>query len=251
MMSKIRGMTKLNQMVAVQQGVKSRAQSVIDSVYHRLQKTPLFDGLTKTYQPRDDEDVRYPDEGIKVQLKSWELLDEAAAAWARMLDVAATVDTTNTTVAVPVIVDDEELTPALPVTTLLALEKQLTNVHTLISKLPVQDPSKDWRLDPASDAYAAEPVQSFKTRKVLRNHVKAEATDRHPAQVDVYSEDVVQGTWTRVDFTGALPAARKRELLERVDKLAAAVKFAREEANSTEVVDVTFGKAVFDYLLAA
>lgn len=249
-MSTILGMTKLNQMIAVQQGVKSRTQAVIDSVYHQLQKTPLFDGLTKTYQPRDDEDVRFPDEGIKVQLKAWELLDEAAAAWTRMLDVMATVDATNTATAGQVMVDGVAITDPLPVTTLLSLEKQLTGVRTLISKLPVQDPAKDWHLDPASDAYSSAPVQSFKTRKVLRNHVKAEATDKHPAQVDVYTEDVVQGTWTKVDFTGALPAARKRQLLARVDKLAEAVKVAREEANSASVEDVKIGKQVFDYLLA-
>ena len=138
-------MTKLNQMVAVQQGVKSRAQAVIDSVYHRLQKTPLFDGLTKTYQPRDDEDVRYPDEGVKVQLKTWELLDEAATAWSRMLDVMATVDATNTTVTGQPKVDGVALTDPLPITTLLALEKQLTNVRTLIGKLPEQDPAKRWQ----------------------------------------------------------------------------------------------------------
>lgn len=243
-------MTKLNQMVAVQQGVKSRAQAAIDSVYHRLQKSALFDGLTKTYQPRDDEDVRYPDEGVKVQLKAWELLDEAAAAWSRMLDVMATVDVTNTTVAGQVTIDGVALTDPLPITTLLALEKQLTNVRTLISKLPEQDPAKEWRHDEAADAFASMPVQSFKTRKVMRNHVKAEATERHPAQVEVYTEDVVQGTWTKVDFTGAVPAARKRELLARVDRLAEAVKVAREEANSGDVVDLKIGKQVFDYLLA-
>ena len=38
------------------------------------------------------------------------------------------------------------------------------------------------------------------------------------------------------------------ELLERVEKLQHAVKFAREEANNTEVSDQRVGAAVFDYL---
>ena len=48
--------------------------------------------------------------------------------------------------------------------------------------------------------------------------------------------------------TGALPARRVNELLERVEKLQQAVKFAREEANNVEVEDQTVGEQVFGYL---
>jgi hypothetical protein len=89
-----------------------------------------------------------------------------------------------------------------------------------------------------------------RTKKVPRNHVKAEATEKHPAQVEVYHEDVVVGYWRTVKFSGALPAQRVNELLERVEKLQAAVKFAREDANGTEVTDQKPGKKVFDYLFA-
>jgi hypothetical protein len=85
---------------------------------------------------------------------------------------------------------------------------------------------------------------------VPRNHVKAEATDKHPAQVEVYFEDVTVGTWTTTKFSGALPATRVHELEARVEKLAHAVKFAREEANGFEVSDRRVGEAVFGYLLA-
>ena len=37
-------------------------------------------------------------------------------------------------------------------------------------------------------------------------------------------------------------------LLERVEKLQQAVKFAREEANNTEVTDQKVGAAIFGYL---
>jgi hypothetical protein len=64
----------------------------------------------------------------------------------------------------------------------------------------------------------------------------------------VYYEDVVVGHLRTVKFSGALPATRIKELLDRVDKLQQAVKFAREEANNTEVTDVKVGERVFDYL---
>ena len=91
-------------------------------------------------------------------------------------------------------------------------------------------------------------MRTIRTKKVPRNHVKAEATEKHPAQVEVYYEDVPIGYWTTVKFSGALPARRVNELLERVEKLQQAVKFAREEANGTEVTDQRVGDAVFGYL---
>ena len=85
----------------------------------------------------------------------------------------------------------------------------------------------------------------------MRNHVRAEATTKHPAQVDVYKEDVVVGYWKSIKYSGALPAVRLNELLGRVEKLQKAVKFAREEANSKEVQRKKIGKSVFEYLFAA
>lgn len=56
------------------------------------------------------------------------------------------------------------------------------------------------------------------------------------------------GYWTTVKFSGALPARRVNELVQRVEKLRATVRFAREEANGAEVADRRTGDAVFRYL---
>jgi len=137
------------------------------------------------------------------------------------------------------------------VTYLLFLEKQLTDLHTFVHKLPVLDPSESWRFDPSQDCWASDTAETSKTKKVPRNHVKAEATEKHPAQVEVYHEDVVVGYWKTVKFSGALPAARVRELLERVERLQKAVKMAREEANGVAVESVKSGDKVFGYLFGS
>ena len=49
------------------------------------------------------------------------------------------------------------------------------------------------------------------------------------------------GYWTTVKFSGALPARRVNELLDRIERLQQAVKFAREEANAAEVADQRAG----------
>lgn len=90
----------------------------------------------------------------------------------------------------------------------------------------------------------------MRAKKIPRNHVLAEATKEHPAQVQVYMEDVPEGDWTTVKFSGALPATRVKTLLDRLTALQHAVKYAREEANGTEVTDRAAGDAVFGYLLA-
>ena len=75
-----------------------------------------------------------------------------------------------------------------------------------------------------------------------------DATEHHPAQTQLISEDVVVGTWTTVKQSGAMPAPMKKRVLKRIETLANAVKFAREQANSIEADDQKVGKEVFDYL---
>ena len=61
-------------------------------------------------------------------------------------------------------------------------------------------------------------------------------------------KDVPAGDWTTVKFSGALPATRVRTLLDRVEELQRAVKYAREEANGTEVTDRKAGEIIFGHL---
>ncbi len=91
-------------------------------------------------------------------------------------------------------------------------------------------------------------MQTLRTKKIPRNHVKAEATEHHPAQVEVYYEDVTIGYWRTIKFSGALPAQHVNEILERVERLQQAIKFAREEANNTETQEQKVGEKVFQYI---
>lgn len=243
-------MTKLNQILAVEKGVKSATQREVTDAYHRIQKTPLLSGIARTYQPIDDEGEQLPAESTKVQVQADEILKGLGVTLTRLFDVTATKDWANCSASAGVVVDGVTLLANVPVTYLLFLEKQLTDVHTFIGKLPALDPSENWSLDGNTDTWRTNPVKTTRTKKVPRNHVLAEATDKHPAQVQVFTEDIVVGYWTKVAFSGALPQKRINELLARVAKLQDAVKYAREEANGAEIVDQSIGDAVFGYLLA-
>src|SRR5215831_19360577 len=240
--------TKLNQIIAVEKGVKSRSYQDLTEAHHALQKQTLLSGISRTYRPRDEEGEQLPPESTKVQTKAQDIIRQTVAILTRLFDVTATKDWTNCKAKANVVVDGQTLLTDVPATYLLFLEKQLTDLHTFVKKLPVLDASETWAFDASADCWATEPVQTLRTKKVPRNHVKAEATDKHPAQVEVYYEDVTVGFWRTVKFSGALPAQRVNELLERVEKLQQAVKFAREEANAIEAEEHKVGERILHYL---
>jgi len=241
-------MPKLNQIIALEKGVKSRSYGSLTENHQKLQKPALLTGISRTYRPRDDEGERYPPESTRVQVRAEEVVQRSAAILGELFDVVATKDWANCAARADVVVDGKPLLVQVPVTYLLFLEKQLVDLHTFVTKLPVLDPAETWHFDSTQDCWASDPAETSKTKKVPRNHVKAEATEKHPAQVEVYHEDIVVGFWKTVKFSGAVPAARVRELTERVEKLQKAVKMAREEANSGPAERQQTSDKVFGYL---
>ncbi len=243
-------MPRLNQIIAVEKGIKTRSHTELTEAHHALQKPALLSGISRSYRPKDEEGEQLPPEATRVQAKAEEVIRKTADILVALFDVTATKDYSNCKARADVVVDGKTLLAAVPVTYLLFLEKQLVDLHTFVKKLPVLDASESWIFDPSADCWATEPVQTSKTKKIPRNHVKAEATEKHPAQVEVYHEDVVVGQWKTVKFSGALPAKRVNELLERVEKVQHAVKFAREEANNQEADEQKIGRSVLGYLFA-
>lgn len=242
-------MTKLCQIVAIEKGIKNTSNVAITAAYKDLQKSALFSGISRTYEPKDEDGEKFPSESQKVQRRSEELLKFTADTMTKYWDITATKDTANTHAKADVVVDGQTLLKQVPVTSLLFLEKQLGDLATMLKTIPVLDPAESWKRDDASDCYVTEPSFSSKTKKVPKAFVKVAATKEHPAQVDTFTEDVVIGTWKAIKFSGAMPQKRVTEILERVTKLQAAIKFAREEANGVQVVDVHVGKDMFGYLL--
>lgn len=241
-------MTKLNQIVALEKGLKSRAESEITKIYHVLQKTALFTGLSRMYQPKDEDGDHLPAEKTIVQTTVKDQLDAAAKHLSNLFDVVATKEWGNTAAMADVVVDGQVLIHDAPVPYLLFLEKQLVNWRTMVSKLPILDAAELWTFDEGNSQWRTEPTETQRSKKVLRALELSPATDRHPAQVQTYNEDVPVGTWVTTKFSGAVPAQRQYELTQRANKLIDAVKSAREEANGVEVTQQKVATQVFDYL---
>ena len=60
-------MAKLCQIIAVCNGKKSQAIADFTKLYHTLQKSALFDGISRTYKPRDVEGEQLPAEMKRVR----------------------------------------------------------------------------------------------------------------------------------------------------------------------------------------
>lgn len=250
-------MTKLNQILAVEKREKTTWNERLTSFYHKIQKTPLLSGLSRTYQPVEDQAdnpnvERFPDELARVQLNAMTEFRNAAQGLVRILDVTAIKDWANTHARADVkLADGTVILADAPVTYLLFLEKQLIDLETVVKRLPLLDPAYRWTYDEDMNAWGwSTPVETVRTKKIPRVLVKYAATDKHPAQVDVYNEDVTVGKYTKIEYSGAVPSSTVRDLLDRVQTLQRAVKFAREEANMIDVVDINAGQAVLNYILA-
>ena len=83
---------KLNQLIAILQSVKANATKGKTEVYQLCQKNALFQGLSRTYQSREEDGFIYPPESQKLTLKADELIDKFVLASTEFWDLAATQD---------------------------------------------------------------------------------------------------------------------------------------------------------------
>ena len=157
--------TKLNQLIAIEKGVKSQASSDLSAAAARVAKADLLSGIARTYRPVDDEGEALPPESKRVQVRAREVIADVKATLTRLLDVTATKDVANCSAKADLVVDGVTLAKDLPVTYLLFLEKQLTELKAFVSKLPTLDPAESWSFDPVSDCWATEPTQTVRTRR--------------------------------------------------------------------------------------
>lgn len=241
-------MPKLNQVVAIEKSIKSKVNAEGAALHKACQKPELFNGLSRTYEPIFEEGEKLPPEYNRVQMRGGEVLGELMRLMSELFDITATKDWANCKARADIVVDGETVLDQVPTQFLLFLEKNLEDLRTFIDKLPTLDPKEDWTYDENQGLYRTAPSRTQRTRKVQKPIVLYDATEKHPAQTQLITEDETAGYWNRVLLSGALPEPRKKLLVDRVDKLRNAVKFAREEANTLQVDKVEVAARVFGWV---
>ncbi len=241
-------MAKLNQVIAVEKSVKTRVQAVVDGSYKTIQKPALFDGFVKTYKPSLEDEPAQPTETKKVQYTVGSVLKQIKESLAELFNIVAQKDFANTGATADVVIEGTQIAAGVPTTFLLFLEKQLTDLHTLVSKLPTLDPAEEWTLDTVKSLYKTVPTQTQRTRKVAKPLVLYPATQEHPAQTQVIHEDIPVGVYEHLKLSGATTEAERDTLLKRIEAAQSAVKFAREKANTVDAPRSSVGDALLSWI---
>lgn len=184
---------KLNQIIAVLSGTKAEATKAKTATHRLLDKADLFNGLSRTYEPREEDGYVYPSETQQIQVTYKEVLARFSDSCKDLFDNAATQDWANTLAKADVVVEGSALLKDVPVPYLLFLEKQLADIKTFVSAIPERNINEEWRLDEDRGFWVTEPRYTTKTKKITKPVTLYEATKEHPAQVTQVNEDVVEG----------------------------------------------------------
>ncbi|MEJ3653807.1 hypothetical protein WEH80_12555 [Actinomycetes bacterium KLBMP 9759] len=247
-------MKYLNQIVAIEKDVRRDTERALATAYHALQKPAMLEGIERVYQPAVDGGEQLPPEGVRVQATVTEMITATQELMVRLFDITAARDFTNgpgsadDAAVADVRVGEQVLVASAPVPYLIWLDKQLEHLQTFASKLPTLDPATEWTLDDPRGVYRSTPVQTARQVQQPRSMIIVPATDKHPAQATTYQENVVVGMWTTTKLSGAIPIARRAEIVQRIQALRRAVHVAREQANRAEAVRPEVGSGILSYI---
>lgn len=241
-------MPKLHELIAVEGELKSEAIRIVSDAADLFTKgTSRLLGKVRKYRPLDEMGEKLPDEVVKLATTVGDELETAWLTISGWLDVTVQKELTNGRTSADVVVDGKVVLKDMSAPALLNLEQRLTTLRGLYESIPTLDPSEPWEWDGSSGAYVSR-AQTYRTKKVPKALVGYEATPEHPAQVQYYQEDIREGVWDTTQQSGMLSLPEKRQLLSRVDKLARAVKEARQRANSAEAVATKVSDAIKNYI---
>lgn len=237
-------MPKLHELLAVEGELASRVDfKGLKELFAQSQK---FLGQVRKYRPLEDNGKTQPDEITNLSTTVETEVRQLFKVFADWADTSLQKEVTNMRTNAVIELDGVKF--ELPAPALLNLESKLANLRSVLEAIPVNDTTERWEWDAESQTYVSAPRVTYRTEKVPKSIVGYEATDKHPAQVQWYTEDVRVGEWTTIIRSGMISPSKKREVLQRLDKIAAEVKKARQRANDVEVVEVKLADTLLKYV---
>lgn len=245
----------LHEVLAVDKELEQAAGKIVEEAKVTFsKKADLFTGHSKTYEffteGREQEALGLA-ERKELTTTVPDKLDYVVMHLVRFIDALSQKEATNQVAKGDIILDGEIFAKDIPATLLLALENKIAKLRQMYEMIPTLQPGVEWIPAPTlgKNIYQAKNnIIRHRTEKVLRVKVMVDATDKHPAQVKDWWEDVPIGQSTSVAWSGMITPAQKSAVLKRLDDLVYAIKQARMRANETEVVEIHLGQALFNYI---
>jgi hypothetical protein len=247
-------MPKMHELLAVNEDLKGQATKTRGDLISTFNnKSHLFRKKVVTFRP-NTEGPAITESQSDIQTTLAKEIAWVSNFLAKAMDAGYQIDVGNTSAKADLAVEGGPSHKDVPATYLLQLEKHLVSVRELATAIPTLDPAQGFSVDTASGKgiWKAREVVKDRTKKVKKVLVAAPATDKHPAQVQVYDADEPVGTLLEQEWSALTTPAIKSEVLSRLDTLIQAVKKARSRANAYEL-DVTtqkIGKSLLDYVFA-
>lgn len=232
--------TKLYEVLAVESTKEKVANKLLKESLHTMNKETLFKGGTRKLEMFRDEDKNSETvEHQELTTTVDENLDYLVNPLSDWLNVVLTKDIGNQIAKADLVVEGKVLLSDVPATFLLGLESKLNKFREVYEAIPTLAPGTKWIEDTQDRPgvfIAANDAVQMKTRKDPEFRVVYEATDKHPADVRQVERVLDIGRFVATLRSGMMTPLEKANRLKRLDQLLAAVKVARMQANSVEVV---------------
>ena len=221
----------------------------------------LITGHNKVYTPDSGDDseertrtiltARQPNSYKAVAVAVEDALHDMAVYAIPAINAVAVTDRTNQHANADVILPDGTiLLHDVPVSHLLWLGgTYLPEMRKTIMLLPVLDPARKWN-PREGGIHETDVVIQGSFVKDYVPLILHPGTDKHPPQVEKIERQVHVGEYANTTLSGAVPASRKKDLLDRFDIVITAIKDAVARANHTPVTEVKEGEPLLGFLLA-
>lgn len=248
-------MGKLHELVSVANDHRGLREKILAEAKRTFSnRQDHFTGFTRSYESVVDDDYIRDAETKALVTTVRDKMLYIEEQMIKVIDSAFQKESTNCTAKADIIVTEDDgsaetLAKDVPVTTLVQLESEFQSLRSQTYDLiPTLDPTKDWNWDIQNGYYKNEEPRKRVTRKVQTPLVKYEATEKHPAQTEIISTDETTGYYNQVNVSGMTTPSKKRQLLERVDKVIHAIKTARSRANDIEAHKDKIARSLFNYI---
>lgn len=243
---------KLHQLLAVENSLEGQANKTRAELTNTFEKKRhLLESKVTTFTPFGEGESSTESQS-DIQTTVAKELKWVSGFILKALDASYQVAEANTQARADIVLEDgTTLITGVPATSLLELEKRMTEIQALVTAIPTLDPAKGFSQDPNGEkgVFQARQVNKTRTKKDKVVMVLYAATAEHPAQVQLVDKDIPTGTVSEQEWSSMLTPAVKAELINRVEVLSRAIRSARAKANETEVdVEKKIGAKLLNYV---
>lgn len=251
-------MTKLHEVLAAEKTPVGAWNALLEDTLKKFgNASHFYEGHSKSLKMIEETPAN---EAIEAQAREekpvtttvYDTLAYALDIFGKAEDLQYQKNATNRVATGTVMWRGKPLLQDMPVDQLLGLEARIGKIRQLYAAMPTLDATKHWKESAAGNrVWQVEfPEETTKTAKVVTPIVLSPATDKHPAQVQAVTSDVIVGKVTNIRRSGAATAIQKAEAIKQIDELLVEIKQARMRANETEVVKGRVSDQLLEILLA-